>query len=178
MVEVQNHLFVGTPTHMFDEQISGTIYVFDDKGKSSFNVTYPESDISNTGFGGYLSAAGDNIALRSISDQTDHDYFLPLSDVFYVFDGKTGEQLLSIDEPGLQDENQRSFIQYLESNGNFVMSGLNRSDHNPLQKTIYVFEGIPNTVTTTDYPLLILIAGVASGGIALGIVVFKKMKII
>jgi len=176
MVEVQNHLVVGTPTRLFDEEISGTIYVFDDKGKSSFNITYPESDISNTGFGGYLSAAGDNIALRSISDQTDHDYFLPLSDLIYVFDGKTGNELFTIYEPELQDENGRSFIRYLEGNGNFVISGLNWNDHNPTQRTVYVFEGIPNTVTTTDYSLLILIAGVASGGIALGVIVFKMKK--
>ena len=130
---------VGTPTRLFDEGISGTIHVFDESGSLSFSIEYPESDISNTGFGGYLSAVGNNIALRSVSDQTDHDYFLPLSDVFYVFDGKTGDELFSIEEPGLQDENLRSFIRYLEENGNFVISGLNWNDNNPLQKIIYVY---------------------------------------
>lgn len=143
---------VGTPTHMWDEEISGTIHVFDESGSSSFSIEYPESDVSNVGFGGYLSAVGDNIALRSISDQTDHDYFRPLSDVFNVFDGNTGDQLLVIEEQGLQDQNSASFILYLENTGNYVISGKNANDHNPLQKIVYVFEGMPTAAIMIDKP--------------------------
>ena len=174
IVEVQGNLVVGTSTYMWDEEISGTIHVFDKSGELSFSIEYPESDF-DVQFGSYLAAVGDNIALRSISSEHDEDGN-SLSDLIYVFDGKTGDQLFTIDESGLQDENGRSFIQYLDRSGNLVISGLNWNDHNPTQKTVHVFEGIPNTVTTTDYSLLILIASVASGGIALGVIVFRRRK--
>ncbi|MCV0367575.1 MAG: hypothetical protein K5798_09995 [Nitrosopumilus sp.] len=150
MIEIKNHLAVGTPTHMFDEQVSGTIYLFDDTGKWSSSIDYPESDLSDTGFGGYLAAIGNNIALRSLSDQYDEDTMNPVSDEFYIFDSATGERLLVIDEPQLQDNNRRSFIQYLDESGNIVISGINANDNNPLQKTVFVFEGLEPEAVLAD----------------------------
>ena len=192
MTEVQNHLVVGTPTHMFDE-ISGTIHVFnDDAGKLTSSIEYPESDLSNATFGGYLAEIGDYIALRSISDQTDHDYFLPLSDLIYVFDVSTGSLVMAIDEPSIRDENGRSFITSIESTGNLVISGLNWNDHNPSDRKVHVFEGPDKPeVIQVDFrdadgeiieegnyfTVLVLIAVlVGSAIIAGGLVLWKKRK--
>ena len=140
IAEVQGNLVIGTPTHMFEE-VSGTIHVFDDTGKLTSSIEYVESDLTDANFGGYLTAVGDHIALRSISDQTDHDYFLPLSDVIHVFDVSTGDIVLTIDEPAIRDNNARSFIEHIESTGSIVISGINGNDHNPLNKIVHVFEG-------------------------------------
>ena len=134
VAEVQNRLVVGTPTHMFDEEISGTIHVFDDAGKMVSSIESPEPDLSNARFGGYLTAVGDRIALRSISDQTDHDTMLPLSDLIHVFDVSTGAIVLTIDEPAIRDSNARSFIEYLESTGSIVISGINGNAHKSVKQ--------------------------------------------
>ena len=191
MAEVQDYLVVGTPTRMYEE-VSGTIHVFDDAGKMVSSIEYPESQMTNAEFGGYLSAVRDNyIALRSISDQTDHDHFLPLSDLIYVFDVSTGEIVMTIEEPSLRDNNKRSFITSVESTGTIVVSGLNWNDHNPSDMMVHVFEGPRNNeVNYVDFrdadgkiieegksvPVFLLIAGLIGAAIIAIILVFLKKR--
>ena len=173
LAEVNDNLVVGVPTYNYDDNpLSGFIYVFDGQtGSLLFTIDYPEENGHDAEFGAYLTAVDENIALRSV-DYESH----PATDLIYVFDGQTGSLLLTIDEPGLKDQNSGSFISTVNSNGNLVISGMNRVEKFSQITPVYVFEGIPNTVTTTDYSLFILIASVAAGGIALGVIVFKKRK--
>ena len=191
MAEVQDYLVVGTPTRMYEE-VSGTIHVFDDIGKMISSIEYPESNLTSAEFGGYLSAIGDNyIALRSLSDQTDHDHFLPLSDLIYVFDVSTGDIVITIEEPSLRDKNKRSFITSVESTGSVVVSGLNWNDHNPSDRMVHVFEGPDNPeVNYVDFrdaggeiieegksfPVFVLIAGLIGAAVIAGILVFLKKR--
>ena len=171
--EVNDNLVVGVPTYNYDDNpLSGFIYVFDGQtGSLLFTIDYPEENGHDAEFGAYLTAVGENIALRSV-DFDSH----PPTDLIYVFDGQTGSLLLTIDEPELKDQNSASFISTVNSNGNLVISGMNLVERYSEHRPVFVFEGIPNTVTITDYSLFILIAGVAAGGIALGVIVFKKRK--
>ena len=191
--EVQNHLVVGTTTRLFEE-VSGTIHVFDNAGKLTSSIQYPESDLTNAHFGERVAKVGDNhIALRSTSDQTDHDSFLPLSDLVHVFDVQTGSLVMTIDEPSVKDENGSFFIAPIESTGNLVISGLNGNDHNQLDKTVHVFEGPSNSeVNYVDFrdadgkiiedgysfPVLTGIAVLVGSVIAIGFtaVFWKKKK--
>ncbi|WP_179372590.1 hypothetical protein [Nitrosopumilus ureiphilus] len=175
LAEVNDNLVVGVPTYNYDDNHSGFIYIFDGQtGSLLLTIDYPEEKTSDAEFGGYLSAVGDNIALRSTSDQTDHDNFLPLSDVVYIFDGQTGSLLLTLDEPELKDQNSGLYISSVNNDENIVISGMNLVESYSEHRPVYVFEGMPNT--TTDYSLFILIASVASGGITLGVIVFRRKK--
>ncbi len=153
LAEVNDNLVVGVPTYEYDDSLSGFIYVFDGQtGSLLFTIEYPEEKNTDAEFGGYLSAVGDNIALRSTSDQTDHDNFLPISDVFYVFDGQTGSLLLTLDEPELKDQNSGLYISSVNSNGNLAISGMNTVEKYSEHRPVYVFEGIPNTAIMIDKP--------------------------
>ncbi len=191
IAEVQNHLVVGTPTRLFEE-VSGTIYVFDDAGKLTSSIEYPEPDLTNAIFGGYLSVVNDDyIALRSVSDQTDHDNFLPISDLIYIFDISTSDIAMTIDEPSLQDENSRSFITSVESTGNLVISGLNWNDHNPSDRKVHVFDGpdklevnyvdfrdVDGKIIEEGYslPVFVWIVVLVGSVIAIGVTVFWKKR--
>ncbi|MCH9657316.1 lactonase family protein [archaeon] len=191
MAEVQNHLVVGTTTRLFEET-SGTIHIFDDTGNLRSSVQYPESNLTNAHFGERVTDIGDiYFALRSTSDQTDHDSLLPLSDLVHVFDVLTGSLVMTIDESSVKDENRSFFIASMESTGNFAISGLNRNVHNPLDKTIHVFEGprkmeinyvdLPDTeskIVEEDYSFLVfaLIAVLTGFAISTGAVIFWKKR--
>jgi len=111
LAEVNDNLVVGVPTHEYgdDDSTSGFIYIFDGQtGKLSLTINYPGENMFDSDFGAYLTSVGENIALRSTSDQMEDEESVSLSDVFYIFDGKTGELLLTIDEPFLKDQNSVS----------------------------------------------------------------------
>ncbi len=191
MTEVRSHLVVGTTTRLFEET-SGTIHIFDDAGSLRSSIPYPESDLTNAHFGERVTEIGDiYFALRSTSDQSDHGSFLPLSDLVHVFDVLTGSLVMTVDEPSLKDENRSFFIAPMESSGNFVISGLNRNNHNPLDKTVHVFEGpsklevnyvdLPDTggkIIDEDYSFQIfaLIAVLVGSAISIGVTVFWKKR--
>ncbi len=172
LAEVNDNLVVGVPTYNYDEDnpISGYIYVFDgDTGDLLFTIDYPEENLHDVEFGAYLTAVGDNIALRSIG----HDSEGPATDLIYIFDGKTGELLLTIDEQILRDQNSALYISSVNNDENLVISGMNVVEKYSQLNPVYVFEGIS---TTIDYSSLIVIACVVSAIMLLSVIIFKKRK--
>jgi len=173
-----------------DEKIDDAIHVFDGKTGSLLYTINDPSTNTDSDFGIHFTIVNDNIVVGVPVWGSDNRF----SGVIHVFDGNTGSLLSTINDPEETERDfDRRFGEYVVPAGNniavrssgmvYIFEGttgelLYTVDHPNLSNVELdmIVDSLDGDDDTTDYLFVILAVGAISGGIALGIVVFKRRK--
>jgi hypothetical protein len=160
-------IIAGVPNWEADDTNAGLIYVFDSKtGSLLHTITNPSENQEDRLFGMSIGVVGDNIVTASKTAYPNNDN---LSDIIYVFDIKTGSLIYTIDDPEPDIYGASNPVITIVGD-NIIISHANTNSFDPVENTIYVFEGFSSTISSISYIMIAIAAVVA----AISVVVIRS----